>query len=85
MMISGAGAFKSCLIRRARTSRRRKMMTELKPCPFCGGEANYQGFELNNYCVYCRKCGTSTRKYYASKDEARDAWNRRVNDGKAAD
>lgn len=53
-------------------------MPELKPCPFCGGEANYQGFELNNYCVYCRRCGSSTRKYYATKEEASEAWNRRV-------
>ena len=63
-------------------------MTELEPCPFCGVKANYivvQGFELKYYCVYCRKCGSSTRKYYASKDEARDAWNRRANDGKATD
>lgn len=35
--------------------------TELKPCPFCGGEAvytdNYNG-DGTGHCVYCTECGS---------------------------
>lgn len=35
-------------------------MTELKPCPFCGGEAEIieadYGMYKTGYAVYCRKC-----------------------------
>lgn len=30
-------------------------MTELKPCPFCGGEAELN-LLLGNYCVTCKSC-----------------------------
>lgn len=35
-------------------------MTELKACPFCGGEATYGkvlGFSCEGRCVKCIKCG----------------------------
>lgn len=40
------------------------MMGELKPCPFCGGEAFHRGYDV----VWCKKC--SAEAYV-------DDWNRR--------
>jgi len=59
-------------------------MTELKPCPFCGGEAVYIGTG-NNYPkeywrVMCKKCFASGI-YNETKGRARQRWNRRVNNG----
>ena len=57
---------------------------ELKPCPFCGGEAVFVStsevpdetprgfFRCENMC--CEQC------HVRSKDEAEAAWNRRVGD-----
>ena len=61
------------------------MSNELKPCPFCGGEAvakfvspyfvkeDYQGL---CYVVGCKECGCSTSLYYSYKhmydDEAKE-------------
>ena len=48
-------------------------MSELKPCPFCGGEG-----KLNNYktAVHCIKC--KAHPYYlGSESEAIAAWNTR--------
>lgn len=58
--------------------------TDLKPCPFCGGEATtwsydpYDGYQGRNevYCAGCKTCGV----HYSSstKTTATDKWNRRV-------
>lgn len=50
-------------------------MAELKPCPFCGGEAKVSCG--SNYCeVYCIKC--FGRVEQNGIDEAIEAWERRV-------
>lgn len=58
-------------------------MTDLKPCPFCGGEAqrssnvaydNQADFEW--FEVKCPECGCSTAMY-ATTSEAIEAWNAR--------
>ena len=57
--------------------------TKLKHCPFCGGTAGAIGdgaFDEDNYFwVKCWECGAETSTY-ESVEEAKEAWNRRVND-----
>lgn len=53
---------------------------ELKPCPFCGGDAEmqrgkYQG--LRTFYVSCLGCGARTDLEYA-EEFAADLWNERV-------
>ena len=61
-----------------------KGMMELKPCPFCGGEAilgtwRDEHRRLNPSVVHCSVCHVETRIYERNK-EAVAAWNRRVGD-----
>lgn len=54
---------------------------ELKPCPFCGGKANFWESKANNgylygYAVRCSVC-RSRSKTYGSEEYAMAAWNRR--------
>lgn len=48
----------------------------LKPCPCCGGEAEYAHFTNNTY-VYCKSCHLQTIAH-KSETRAAEAWNRRV-------
>ena len=54
-------------------------MDELKPCPFCGGEA-VLGMDFDWFYVYCINCQAQIEKTY--KEEAIEAWNRRAEYGK---
>lgn len=59
-------------------------MAELKPCPFCGGEAdcNNVAFERAGkpmWAVECMKCGVVT-DFFDNEEDANEAWNRRVSD-----
>lgn len=57
-------------------------MTELRRCPFCGGERKIKQvvsypFDGCFYCITCKDCyasGTTKQK----EDEAAEAWNKRV-------
>ena len=55
-------------------------MSELKPCPFCGGEATLR-YEPSPgvYYVHCDTCGSETGNtgLYRKEDKAIDAWNTR--------
>lgn len=59
---------------------------ELKPCPFCGGEAKmYDGvFITKGYAyVMCLECKTQTKQVYESVEycasaKAAELWNERV-------
>lgn len=56
------------------------MSEELKPCPFCGGEANLYKYAKNGkFLVRCEYCGVETI-YFGTEEIAIKAWNRRVND-----
>lgn len=58
-------------------------MTELKPCPFCGGEATvryYYGWNkyvgnIPIFYVQCTICGFNTTEA-GIEDKAIEAWNR---------
>lgn len=61
-------------------------MSKLKPCPFCGSEAEIQ--DLNDglcyrrkyrYRVKCQKCPCSFAfTFFKTKESAVDAWNTRT-------
>ena len=58
---------------------------ELKPCPFCGGEAYVMTWReerqrINPTIVRCASCEVQTN-LYDRKKEAIAAWNRRYGDG----
>ena len=56
-------------------------MNELKPCPFCGGDAKIVDVEdLKGFFALCKHCNASTRIFY-SEEVAIEAWNRRVDNG----
>ena len=65
------------------------LITELKPCPFCGGIAmkkyhNRKGlFRKQNAYPYiqCSTCGIRT-ELTSTEEEAEVKWNRRAEDGK---
>lgn len=48
----------------------------LKPCPFCGEQAELIE-TLNGWAVVCDNCGAG-QYAYDTKEEAADAWNRRA-------
>ena len=63
-------------------------MSELKPCPFCGSEAELtivpgyfkSGLSSSGWHVRCLNCYCSQPPYMSDHD-AVEAWNRRVSDG----
>lgn len=67
-------------------------MNELKPCPFCGGKADFVYFNngsryrsnviyKNDKCtVKCLKCEVELPRAYKGTNRAAEAWNRRAND-----
>ena len=65
-------------------------MSELKPCPFCGGEADISdegtGTEPFRYWVYCpnNACFVEGTAAYATEAEAIEAWNTRADDNDEA-
>ena len=53
-------------------------MAELKPCPFCGGEAKMANTDIGGWPVYCINCPCDYGRYwFATKQKAIEAWNRR--------
>jgi Lar family restriction alleviation protein len=56
------------------------MSEELKPCPFCGGDAQVTYFwQSYSHMIVCEDCGNKTPPQH-TKDEAVAAWNRRASD-----
>lgn len=54
------------------------VVENLKPCPFCGGEAKTDyDFNNNRYYVFCRDC--DARVYdYNSEERVIKEWNKRI-------
>ena len=57
-----------------------EMIDGLKPCPFCGGEAEMVRNSAGSYFVRCtnKQCAAKTRLYHENDNGARLAWNRRA-------
>jgi len=57
-------------------------MTELKPCPFCGGEAIVRetsiGDDYNGFTVECKNCAVDIGNI-DTEEEAIKRWNTRTN------
>jgi Lar family restriction alleviation protein len=53
-------------------------MSELKPCPFCGGEAEATEYNDSDYTIMCKNCHAEIG--WREKAEAIAAWNRRAAD-----
>ena len=53
------------------------MSDKLKPCPFCGGEAIIDGCDDTLWIVICKECNASIG-YKETKEEAIEAWNKRI-------
>ena len=55
-------------------------MAELKPCPFCGGEAAFIG---DTQSIKCKSCGGAfiVTNPFISRLDVKEAWNRRAEDG----
>lgn len=60
-------------------------MIELKPCPFCGGEAKLISYHASMWIdnptdsfVKCKDCGATTIHYFPTEEKAIEAWNRRA-------
>ena len=59
-------------------------MTEIKPCPFCGEQAEIflddkdMIFATPCTIVRCKRCPANTRSYF--RETAIEAWNRRADE-----
>lgn len=49
----------------------------LKPCPFCGGDAELKHNKQWDYFVRCEVCGAKTRQHHENSVGAVDDWNRK--------
>lgn len=63
-------------------------MDELKPCPFCGGEAEIYEYDPCGQCdfhepytVQCKAECCFLGKDFANREDAAKAWNRRAGHG----
>lgn len=59
-------------------------MSDLKPCPFCGGKGvmfthNYPQL-CPTYGVVCELCGTQGPQFFYKEEDAAKYWNHRTED-----
>lgn len=58
-------------------------MNKLKPCPFCGGKATTENYSSGGKMIMIKcadpNCKMSVYVVSQNPDEAKDLWNRRVN------
>ena len=53
-------------------------MSELKCCPFCGGEAEMLNYSPTEWLVHCIECDGMVENWRKTKQEAIEQWNRRT-------
>jgi Lar family restriction alleviation protein len=54
-------------------------MSDLKPCPFCGGNQIQAGHVRDGRCIGCTSCGAVVRAYHPNAESnAREKWNTRA-------
>ena len=51
---------------------------KLKPCPFCGGEAEMLGDDDRMYQVFCPNCKATIVNFDDEKEVAAEKWNKRT-------
>ena len=57
------------------------LLNELKPCPFCGGEAEMLNYSPKEWLVVCPVCCGMVERWCETKEEAITQWNRRTDNG----
>ena len=57
------------------------MTDKLKPCPFCGGEAEMLNYSPSEWLVVCPTCDGMVERWRNTEKEAVEQWNRRVENG----
>lgn len=57
--------------------RNRTVDMEIKPCPFCGGKAEFVVIPGDDIIMCCSSCHASTEKYFWALEHAVKAWNKR--------
>ncbi|MBN8955001.1 MAG: Lar family restriction alleviation protein [Rhizobiales bacterium] len=62
-----------------------ELIEALKPCPFCGGEAELLDFEsvdgdpnAGGSCICCKRCGASSPVHFDRKENLVSSWNDRA-------
>ena len=76
------------LIKKEELKEKETEMSDLKPCPFCGGDVQLYNIDDDGlggfsyyYEVVCRHCGLSNKSIYANRDRVENAtikhWNTR--------
>lgn len=53
-------------------------MDNLKPCPFCGGEASKRLFYKGKYRIHCNVCEAHSGDVCDTEAEAANTWNTRA-------
>ena len=57
--------------------RNQKVNMEIKPCPFCGGKAEFVLIPGDDIIMRCSSCHASTEKCFWAPEHAAKAWNKR--------
>lgn len=65
-------------------------MPEIKPCPFCGANAQRVDFDMfktdpnfGGSCIECTRCQASTAVVFGTKENLYQRWNERVTKSKS--